>query len=64
MSAIVISGAARGLGRAMVAEFASRGHSVFAGVRDSTKIPEAKKTIQLNVRDETEVTETINTACQ
>ena len=60
MSAIVISGAARGLGRAMVTEFASRGHSVFAGVRDSTKIPEAKKTMQLNVRNETEVTETIN----
>ena len=59
MSNVVISGAARGLGRALTAEFTARGHSVFAGVRDGTVIPEAKTMIPLNVRDETEVSETI-----
>ncbi len=55
MATVLISGASRGLGRAMAAEFAARGDRVFGGVRSDCVVPKGVEPITLNLRDEQNV---------
>ena len=49
---VVISGASRGLGRALAQEMTARGHKVFGGTRTEIELDDSIERFELNVRDE------------
>src|ERR1700726_2295104 len=64
MSSILITGANRGIGRAIAAEFARRGHRVVATARDPRTLADVDvaQRLALDVTDEASVTEAVAAA--
>ncbi len=52
MQSVLISGASRGLGRALAAECVGRGYTVYAGLRSRADAPAGCRPLVLNVRDQ------------